>query len=102
MRKNFYKEILTIVFLIISISVNAQIAPVKVLIGLSESEVRTYYQSLFSKSSNPSFKIEQSFSESGALILAANFPIKEEKIFNCLFIISVFHRFKDLGEIFIK
>jgi hypothetical protein len=102
MRKNFYKDTLTIDFLIISISVNAQIAPVKMLIGLSEGEVRTHYQSLFSKSSNPYYKIEESFSESGTLILSADFAMNEEKIFNCLAIISVFHRFKDIGEICVK
>ena len=66
--------------------------PIKMLIYKSSNEVEEYFNELFSKKSNPYYKVEKSVNDNGDLILTAEFSIDDESYYKSLGVSTVFIR----------
>jgi hypothetical protein len=86
------RVIVVIFFLLISDLAYGQ-SYIKALIGSSDTEVRSYFQSLIDQSSASAYlKIEQAADDGGNLILKLSLPTLEETQFNCLAVYVKFVR----------
>lgn len=86
-------KILIIALLLLSINTYSQQKNVPLLIGETETEIRTYFNSLIAKSNIAGLEIKRNVTNSGNLVLELQLPITEESRFNCINILTTFYRF---------
>lgn len=70
----------------------SQLSSVDVLLGMTESRITTYFDSLNRLKSNPAYKIERDVTPDGALMLKNSFSMADEPFYKCLDVSVVFRR----------
>jgi|SRR5690348_3178118 len=76
----------------------SQISHIELLIGRSDSDVTSYFDSLNSLKRNPYYKIKKGVSNYGDMILSVEYAIDDESYYTCSSIMTRFARLK--GEEF--
>jgi len=86
------KLTLAFIFTFLYLSSFSQIGNVQVLIGKYDTYVKKYLDSLNSLKPNPYFEIKKDFTKNGDMVLIAKFPLSDQPIFGCYFIMVLFQR----------